>query len=36
MFLLNARTNIAKYLYIVRAIFSGIAVTLAKSAQKTA
>ncbi len=36
MFLLNARTNIAKYLYIVCAIFSGIAVTLAKSAQKTA
>lgn len=35
MFLLNARTSIAKFLYIVRAIFFVIAVTLAKSAQKT-
>ncbi|ERH76833.1 hypothetical protein DYZ35_01141 [Listeria monocytogenes] len=35
MFLSNARSNIAKFLYIVRAIFSGISVTLAKSAQKT-
>lgn len=35
MFLSNARTSIAKFLYIVRAIFFGIAVTLAKSAQKT-
>lgn len=35
MFLLNAHSNIAKFLYIVRAIFSGIAVTLVKSAQKT-
>lgn len=35
MFLLKARSSIAKFLYIVRAIFSGIAVTLVKSAQKT-
>lgn len=35
MFLLNARSSIAKFLYIVRAIFSVIAVTLVKSAQKT-
>lgn len=35
MFLLNARSSIAKFLYIVCAIFSGIAVTLVKSAQKT-
>lgn len=35
MFLLNARSSIAKFLYIVRAIFSGIVVTLVNSAQKT-